>query len=640
MSRTRLPSLLIVMTLACAWPAAAQVSPEEHAKHHPQQPGQPASPPGAAGPPEGTPGAGMMEGMGDMMRNMGVPAPKALYPSLMDLPDLPPDRRDEVQRAAHERMQSGMALMAEALDTLLRAAPANDYAAMQDANAKIREGLARFESGVSAHRALTEGREPRQIALSWFKREMGIAAPGTSHGARSGLGLSPLHLFTMALLIGFAVVMLGLYFFKMRRAAALFKRIDPDDRSPPPGSSPPLRGGPGPPPSSPGSPTPRADASAPPGPQPEKPTARSSASEPSPASAANRSLAAPLTAKWLGRLRVQSVVQETPSVRTYRLRSLDGGPLPFTFVPGQFLNVAFAIGGARMNRSYSISSSPHEREFVELTIKREGRGAVSRHIHDLVTAGDEIQAGGPVGTFTFTGDEADSVVLVSGGVGITPMMSIARHLTARSWPGDIYFIYACRTEADLIFAEPLASLERRNPKFHLVVTMSRPGPGWKGPRGRLTKELLSGAVPNLASKRVHVCGPVPMMDAAKSMLAELGVPPENVKSEQFGAVKPVPAAPGTTAALRPAATGPMVTFATSGKAAKSRPGQTILELSEALGIGIDNSCRIGTCGVCKIRMTSGEVDQEVQDALDEDDKSRGIILACQAKPTTEVTVEA
>ena len=111
--------------------------------------------------------------------------------------------------------------------------------------------------------------------------------------------------------------------------------------------------------------------------------------------------ATPLTAKWLGRLRVESIVNETPSVRTFRLRARVEGPLPFTFVPGQFLNVAFGIGGARMNRSYSISSSPNERDYVELTIKREPRGAVSRHIVDLLKVGDEIVAGGPVGKFTF-----------------------------------------------------------------------------------------------------------------------------------------------------------------------------------------------------------------------------------------------
>jgi ferredoxin-NADP reductase len=361
------------------------------------------------------------------------------------------------------------------------------------------------------------------------------------------------------------------------------------------------------------------------------------------------SAGSPLTAKWLGKLRVESIVTETPSVKTFRLQPPDGGPLAFTYTPGQFLNVAFGIGGARMNRSYSFSSSPHQRDYVELTIKREERGAVSRHILDLIKVGDEIEAGGPVGKFTFNGTEAESVVLLSAGIGITPMMSIARFLTEQSWPGDVFFIYACRTEADFIFQKHLAALEQRNPKLHVVVTMTKAGPDWKGPRGHLTKELLTKAVPKLASRRVHVCGPVTMMDAAKAILTELGVAAENLKSEQFGAVKPAPAAPGTTAKPKSAATGPLVTFSKNNKSAKihvdlqngdSPPKQSILELSEELGIGIDFSCRIGTCGVCKVSMTSGEVDQEVQDALDEDDKKNGIILACQAKPKVEVTVEA
>ena len=350
--------------------------------------------------------------------------------------------------------------------------------------------------------------------------------------------------------------------------------------------------------------------------------------------------AAPLTAKWLGRLRVESIVNETPSVRTFRLRAPGDGPLPFTFIPGQFLNVAFGIGGARMNRSYSISSSPNERDYVELTVKREPRGAVSRHIVDLLKVGDEIEAGGPVGKFTFNGTEADSIVLLSAGVGITPMTCIARYLTEQSWPGDIFFIYSCRTEDDFIFQKALAELEQRNPKLHVVVTMTRAGPDWKGQRGRLTKELLTGAVSELAKRRVHVCGPPTMMDATKALLAEIGVTPDNLKSEQFGAVKPAPAAPGTTAKPTAAATGPLVTFSTNNKSANIHAGQTILELSEELGIGIENSCRVGTCGICKVKMTSGEVDQEVQDALDDDDKKNGLILACQAKPRAEVTVEA
>ncbi len=131
-----------------------------------------------------------------------------------------------------------------------------------------------------------------------------------------------------------------------------------------------------------------------------------------------------------------------------------------------------------------------------------------------------------------------------------------------------------------------------------------------------------------------------MIEATKAMLIELGVSPDQVKFELFGATKPAVSAGGTTAKPGTAATGPLVTFSNNSKSAKIKTDQTILELSEELGIGIENSCRVGTCGLCKVKMTAGEVDMEVQDSLDEDDKADGIILACQAKPKTEVTVEA
>ncbi len=166
------------------------------------------------------------------------------------------------------------------------------------------------------------------------------------------------------------------------------------------------------------------------------------------------------------------------------------------------------------------------------------------------------------------------------------------------------------------------------------------GTGWKGPRGRITKELLTATVPELTKRRIHICGPAVMMDATNALLIELGVPPGQVKMELFGATKPAVAPAGTTAKATAAATGPLVTFSKNNKASKIREGQTVLELSEELGIGIENSCRIGTCGVCKVKMTSGEVDQAVQDALDADDKTNGIILACQAKPKGDITVEA
>jgi len=203
---------------------------------------------------------------------------------------------------------------------------------------------------------------------------------------------------------------------------------------------------------------------------------------------------------------------------------------------------------------------------------------------------------------------------------------------------------------DFIFADEVAALQRVNPKLRVAVTISSAeGTDWKGPRGRITKEWLTQTVPDLASRRIHLCGPPAMMDSTKAILIELGVAPEQVKTELFGATKPTPAAAGTTAKPTKPATGPLVTFSKNNKSAKihvdlqngdSPPKQSILELSEELGIGIEFSCRVGTCGVCKVKMTSGEVEMAVEDALEPDDKANGIILACQAKPKGDVTVEA
>ena len=651
----------------------AQSSPAEHESHHPGAPatsGSNAAMPAAAadapmamasepGPglapvPDAMPGppgatSGMMEGMQTMMGGMmGGGARKEIYPTLMGLPALTAEKRAEVRRLSEERIYEGTVLLQLAQERLSNAVASGDHDAAALALQQSREGIGRVDSGVAVHKLLQEGNPPQSVASQWFKRQMNLASPGAVEESRKVLGVMPLHLFVMALLIAFVLAMVAMYFFKMRRTAALFGRIEPGGGTPPPGTSPPLGGGPPPPPAG---GTPAAGGSSPPLSAPADATqpaaAATPASAPLPASASastspEASAASLPNAKWRGQLRVGSVITETPNVKTIRLLPASGeSHLPFTFLPGQFLNVSFSIGGARMNRSYSISSSPAQREHVDLTVKREPRGAVSRHVDDLLKVGEQIEAGGPVGKSVFTGTESDSIVLISGGVGITPMMSITRYLTDRSWPGDIFFVYACRSPVDFIFAKEIGELERVNPNLHLTVTMERPeGTNWQGLRGRLSRELLAQNVPDIASRRVHLCGPPVMMDAVKAILTELKVPTDQVKTESFGLPAPTPSAAGTSAKSTAPATGPLVTFSKNNKSSNIHVDQTILELSEELGIGIEFSCRVGTCGVCKVKMTSGEVEMAVDDALEPEDKAEGLILACQAKPKGPVAVEA
>lgn len=202
-------------------------------------------PPAGVGPPAGAGGmmGGGMGGMMDgMMKKMGLPPPKELYPTLMALPELSPEQRTQVEAQASERMHTGTVLMGQALDALNASAQSGDYAAMHEAMTRLREGAAQLESGIAARRALAEGRAPRAVALAWFKQEMNLSL-ATAPAAHQRLGATPLHIFTMVLLVAFALAMLAMYFFKMRRAAALFGRIEADKRSPPPGSAPELAGG-------------------------------------------------------------------------------------------------------------------------------------------------------------------------------------------------------------------------------------------------------------------------------------------------------------------------------------------------------------------------------------------------------------
>jgi len=190
---------------------------------------------------------------------------------------------------------------------------------------------------------------------------------------------------------------------------------------------------------------------------------------------------APKAVQWTGSLQVAKVFQETPEVRTIRLVMPKGSKLPFDYLPGQYLIVKPEIDGKKVKRSYTIASSPTRNGYCELTIKREERGLVSRYMHDVLREGSVLDIYAPVGRFTFTGAEAERIVLIAGGVGITPLMSKIRYLTDLAWSGTIYLIFSVKAEKDIIFREELETLQKRFANFKVTVTLTRePSPTWGG----------------------------------------------------------------------------------------------------------------------------------------------------------------
>ena len=624
--------------------ARAQVSPEEHAQHHPEQAGGSGTR-GMGGPQEG---AGPQNGMGGMMEKMGAPKPKDLYPSLMELPDLPMERRGELEQEAHGRMVAGTRLLSEGFDELSRSAAGDDFAAMQAATEKIREGLSDFESGLAAHRALREGKAPRNVALQWFKRELNIddAVNGTSSNALLW-GMSPFHTSVMVVLVLFAVAMVWMYFFKMRRAATLLERLS--TKSAGTGGGVHVGGGISVASSEVGSERERNNQ-----PKSASPSSNSSASavdccatdDGCPTEAPSKGIDAsgliPVAKKNLCRLRVAKVSQETPDVKTIRLVACHGGRIPFNYLPGQFLTFTLPVAEKPIRRSYTISSAPTQAYYCEVTVKREDKGDGSRYICDELKVGDTLEVKAPSGRFTFTGEESDSVVLIAGGVGITPMMSVTRALTDMCWPGDVYFIIACRDPEHFIFESDIKRLEQQYDNLHVHVAMSRIEQDTDGYRaGRLNKEMLSEWVPEIDTRRIHICGAPAMMDATKVMLSELGVPAENIFTENFGSTqKPKSKVAQGQEAHEPKATGAKVMFAASDKSTELLADETILEAAERIDVDIDYSCRVGTCGICVAKLLSGEVTMEVEDGLELEDKDAGMILCCQAKAKQDVSIEA
>jgi len=341
--------------------------------------------------------------------------------------------------------------------------------------------------------------------------------------------------------------------------------------------------------------------------------------------------------RWFGRLVLAQVENLTINVKTFRFKPPLGGEIPFDYLPGQFLTLHIAPGGMPLKRSYTIASTPTWRDRIEITVKREDHGLVSRWLHDELKLGEEVCLEAPNGTFVFTGQEAESVVLIGGGVGITPMMSVARYLTEKSWRGQVSLILGFRTPRDFIFRHEIAKLESQNPNLSVTVTMSKPAAeSWSGPVGRIDAALLASAVSDIARRRAHICGPAEMMEGTKAALLELGVPRTKIKTEAFGTVKRNPTAKGSASSEIAG----KVVFRTSQTTTAVRADETILDGADGAEVFIDNACRSGTCGSCRVRLFSGKVTMAVEDALTARDKADNYILACQAKVNGDVEVDA
>jgi ferredoxin-NADP reductase len=203
--------------------------------------------------------------------------------------------------------------------------------------------------------------------------------------------------------------------------------------------------------------------------------------------------------------------------------------------PGQFLTFNWVLDGKRIARCYSICSSPLQKGYLEITVKRTEGGCVSDFLNERVNVGLTVEAWGPSGSFCFDEAQHQRAVLIAGGSGITPMMSMLRYIDDLGLKTAVTLLYFVRTPQDIIFANELALLQKSIRSFHYLIVPSRADSDWKGPSGHLTRDLLAGNVTHLDSCVFFLCAPAGLMECARSILHSLAVPNTRIMQESFGA---------------------------------------------------------------------------------------------------------
>jgi 3-ketosteroid 9alpha-monooxygenase subunit B len=326
-------------------------------------------------------------------------------------------------------------------------------------------------------------------------------------------------------------------------------------------------------------------------------------------------------------LPVARVVEETADAKSFVFDVPFSLKTEMRYRAGQFVTLEVDVGGETLRRCYSLASSPDCESEPKITVKRTQGGKVSNWLNDRVQAGHELSVMPPEGRFVLDARDAP-LLLFAGGSGITPVISILKSaLTTTRRRATL--VYANRDRGATIFAAELEGLAAAHP-------------GRIDVRHRLDDlhGVIDGASVHAVAREhldasCFVCGPGPFMGVVERALMGAGVPPDHVRIERFTIA---------SSGARPAGDGStdqgeipdFVEVELRGKRHRVpyTPGKTLLQTARDAGIDAPYSCEEGFCGCCASDLLEGKVKMDADDALSTEEKRRGMILACQSRPTT------
>ena len=349
---------------------------------------------------------------------------------------------------------------------------------------------------------------------------------------------------------------------------------------------------------------------------------------------------------WDGyrKFRIIKKIKETESISSFYLVPNDDKPLP-TFFPGQYLTFQLKIPGQAkpVVRCYSLSDSPHPDQF-RVTIKREmppkdnpdaPPGLVSNFFHDSLNENCIVDIRAPRGHFFLDMKENKPVVLLAGGVGITPVLSMLNAIIALGIKRETWFFLGVKNKKEHVMQEHLETVANENENVRLHVCYSKPDPSdVEGQdyhhKERVSVDLLKRLLPS-NNYDFFICSPPGMVKALRADLAAWGVPKDKINFEAFGS--------GTVKECNTQEVPDVeVTFAKSGKTIPWDPKMnSLLDFAEANGINMDSGCRGGNCGSCLTAVTKGSVNYISEPGSEPE---AGSCLTCISVPKEKLTLDA
>ncbi|MEG0396612.1 MAG: iron-sulfur cluster-binding domain-containing protein, partial [Oscillospiraceae bacterium] len=303
---------------------------------------------------------------------------------------------------------------------------------------------------------------------------------------------------------------------------------------------------------------------------------------------------------------------------------------------GQYVNLFTEIDGVRTSRPYSISSSPRQRAYYEITVAATKDGFVSDYFLNNVKTGDCFLANGPAGVFRFQPVfHSKKSLFLAGGSGITPFMSMLREIIDAGLDRDVVMLYGCRCEDAALYHDELCAYAAANDNFAYHLVVSDDAEEWKGEKGFINEELIRRLVPDFAERTCYICGPQIMNDFCKNELENMGMPIKRIRREMFGSRRDIQNEPGWPKELSGSE---VFNIKVGERVIDAKSGESVLCALERAGIRVNVCCRSGECSLCRVKLVSGKVFLSKGIMLRMADEKFGYIHSCKAYPIGDIEI--